>query len=479
MTHHFPDKGLERQDVLGRLESARTNDVRWKDGRAFSLVFYPGEDIYSLVRDAFLLYFSENALNPSAFPSLRKFETETAAMLCDLMRGGPQAAGNMTSGGTESILLAVYAAREWARKHKPDVSEPEILLPVTAHPAFDKAAHYFGLSIRRIPLRDDYRADPSALPGLISRRTILIAGSAPQYPQGVVDPIAEMAAVAEKNDILFHTDACVGGMTLPFVRMSGRPVPDFDFSVPGVTSISIDLHKYGYAAKGASVILYRNRELRRGQFFVETNWTGGIYGSPGVLGTRIGGSIAAAWAVLRYLGKDGYLKLTEAVMKTVDGIRAEVETIPGLAVASNPDGPVLSLISRPGSNLDIYQAGDELQMRGWHLDKQQNPDSLHLTVSHAHVQSADAFLKDLRECAKIASGWSRHRLGAVTQEAVVGFLARILPPSWIRSLSRAAGGSGGGRSAAMYGMIGSLPPGDDLREIVLDFMDRLYEPPHK
>lgn len=479
MTHRFPERGAGREDVLGELESARVNDVRWKDGRAFSLVFYPGEEIYSLVRDAFLLYFSENALNPSAFPSLRKFETETAAMLCDLMRGGPTAAGNMTSGGTESILLAVYAAREWARKHKPDVTEPEILLPITAHPAFDKAAHYFGLTIKRIPLREDYRADASALPGLISRRTILIAGSAPQYPQGVVDPIAEMSEIARKNDILFHTDACVGGMTLPFVRMSGRPVPDFDFSLPGVTSISVDIHKYGYAAKGASVILYRDRKLRREQYFVEAGWTGGIYGSPGILGTRIGGSIAAAWAVIRFLGTEGYLQLTKSVMDTVDRIRKEVQSIPGLAVLSNPDGPVISLISQAGSNLDIYQTGDELQMRGWHLDKQQNPDSLHLTVSHAHVQSADDFLRDLRECAKIASGWNRHRLGAVTQEAVVGFLARVLPPSWIRSLSKLTGGTGGGRSAAMYGMIGSLPPGDDLRDIVLDFMDRLYEPPKK
>ncbi|MBL8018865.1 MAG: aspartate aminotransferase family protein [Leptospirales bacterium] len=466
----FPQKGTGRSMVMAELESARKDDVRWRDGRAFSLVFYPGHEIYEVVKEAYGLFFSENGLNPSAFPALRKFEQETVSMMADLMCD-PSACGNLTSGGTESILLAVYSAREYALKHKPNLTQPEILVPTTVHPAFDKAAHYFGLKIKHIPVGPDYRADVAATAAAVTDQTILIVGSAPQYPHGVVDPIRELSSIALSHGILFHTDACVGGMILPFFRRLGQPIPEFSFELPGVTSISIDLHKYGYAAKGASVVLYRNRSQRRGQFFVQTTWPGGIYGSPGILGTRPGGAIAAAWAVIKHLGEDGFMGLAKSVLQSTNYIRDAIGSIPGLKILGQPHASVLALAS---DELDIYQIGDELAVLGWHLDKQQDPPSLHLTISYAHEMSREAFIKDLRACTEkvrgsIASRW------ASFQTAAARALSKVLPISAIRFLSRLAS-PGGKRQAAMYGMIGSLPVQGEVDELVLDFLDRLYSP---
>ncbi len=389
-----------------------------------------------------------------------------ADLMCD-----SSACGNLTSGGTESILLAVYSAREYALKHKPGLVNPEILVPTTVHPAFDKAAHYFGLKIKHIPVGPDYRADVAATAAAVNDQTILIVGSAPQYPHGVVDPIRELSSIALSRGILFHTDACVGGMILPFFRKLGRPIPEFSFELPGVTSMSIDLHKYGYAAKGASVVLYRNRAQRRSQFFVQTTWSGGIYGSPGILGTRPGGSIAAAWAVLKHLGEEGYLGLARSVLHSTDYIRDGITSIPGLKILGQPHASVIAIAS---DEMDVYQVGDELAIRGWHLDKQQDPPSLHLTISYAHEASREQFLTDLRECTEKVRGSIASRL-ADLQTAAARALSRILPISAIRFLSRFAG-SGGKRQAAMYGMIGSLPAQGEVDELVLDFLDRLYSP---
>jgi len=258
-----------------------------------------------------MLFFSENALNPTVFPSLRRMETEVVAMTAALLGGDEHTVGNMTSGGTESLLMAVLTAREWGRAHKPDVQAPEMVLPATAHPAFEKAAHYFGVRPVHVPVGPDLRADVERMRAAITPRTVLLVGSAPSYPHGVVDPIVEIAQVAQEHGLLCHVDACVGGFELPFLRRLGYPVPDFDFQVPGVTSMSADLHKYGYAAKGASVVLYRDSALRRHQFFAYTDWPGGVYASATLAGTRPAGPIAAAWAVLHYLGEEGYLALAE------------------------------------------------------------------------------------------------------------------------------------------------------------------------
>lgn len=306
----LPSHGMAHDAVLARLDSYRTNDANWKDGRTFSLVYYAGEEVKALLEAAFLRSFAENALNPMAFPSLRRMETETLAIAAELL-GDANAVGTMTSGGTESVLMAVKTARDWARAEKPAITKPNMLVATTVHPAFHKAAHYFDVTAISVPVDGDFRMDVQAARELINDQTILLVGSSFAYPHGVIDPIAELAALAQEHGILCHVDACLGGMILPFVERLGTELPPWNLQVPSVTSISCDLHKYGYAAKGASVILYRNRELRRHQFLGYADWPGGLWGSPSAAGTRPGGPIAAAWAVLHFLGNDGYLALAK------------------------------------------------------------------------------------------------------------------------------------------------------------------------
>ncbi|MFQ5421925.1 MAG: pyridoxal phosphate-dependent decarboxylase family protein, partial [Anaerolineae bacterium] len=313
----LPRNGRSQNEIMSQLRAWKEKDVRWQDGKVFSLVYSAGEEAQSVLKEAYNLFFSDNMLNPTAYPSLRRCETEVVAMSAHLLGGDAETVGNMTSGGTESILMAVVTAREWAKTTKPHITQPEMVLPLSAHPAFDKAAHYFGVKSVRTPVTADWVADVAEVRTAVTPNTILIVGSAPAYPHGMVDPIADLAKIAQTHGILCHVDACVGGFMLPFVRQLGYPVPDFDFQVPGVTSISADLHKYGYAAKGASLILYRNRAIRRHQLFAATDWPGGIYASPTMGGTRPGGTVAAAWAIMNHLGASGYLAVADEVMKTV------------------------------------------------------------------------------------------------------------------------------------------------------------------
>jgi glutamate/tyrosine decarboxylase-like PLP-dependent enzyme len=412
-----------------------------------------------------------------AFPSLKRFEAEVVAMTASLLGGDEKAAGNMTSGGTESILMAVKTAREWARANHSAKTAPEMILPETAHPAFEKAAHYFSVKAVHIPVQADYRADVEAARAAISPQTILMVGSAPSYPQGVVDPIVELAQVAADHNLLFHVDACVGGIMLPFVRKLGYPVPDFDFRVPGVTSISVDLHKYAYAAKGASVVLYRDRKLRRHQFFVHTDWSGGIYASPTMTGTRPGGAIAAAWAIMNHFGEEGYLAIADTVMKTVTKLRKGIGEIDGVEVLGDPAMSVLAIGS---DRMNIYEVGDELTASGWHMDRQQFPPSLHLTVTHAHARVADQFLDDLARAVAQAKRARVARLSNATKVALVRMAGKLLPERWMSALASRSSSLTGldgaavpKRSAAMYGMMASLPNRGDLNEIVLDILDQL------
>ncbi|NOY99083.1 MAG: aspartate aminotransferase family protein [Chloroflexi bacterium] len=483
----FPEQGRTKEDVLATMRAARDHDIQWQQGKVFGLIYHIDEAVDALLQEAFTMFFAENGLNPTAFPSLRKFETEVVAMTASLLGGGSATSpgvvtGNMTSGGTESLLCAVKTARDWARVHRPEATQPEILLPRSAHPAFEKGAQYFGLKTVFVPVRDDLRADVGAMIRAVTPNTILMVGSAPAYPHGVVDPIRELAAAAQELGLLFHVDACVGGFMLPFVRKLGYPVPDFDFSVPGVTSMSADLHKYGYAAKGASVVLYRTPELRRYQMFVSTDWSGGIYPSPTLAGTRPAGPIAAAWAVLNYLGEDGYLEISEAVMKTVKHIQAGVNAIPGLKVLGDPEMSVFAIAADPstGSGLDIYEVADELGERGWHLDRQHFPKSLHMTVNYAHVAVADEFLHDLAEAVRVVRRPSLRKTAGKFVIWLANVLTRILPERWVSAamgkVSALLGGSGGGlpeRMAPMYGLIGSLPNRGDLKELVLDLLDSM------
>ncbi|MCO6452006.1 MAG: aspartate aminotransferase family protein [Caldilineales bacterium] len=474
--------GQTKQQVFAALQDARQQDVNWQEGRAFSLVFQAGEDVAEISKRAYEMYFSENGLNPGAFPSLRRFEAEVLAMVAGLLGGDGETVGNMTSGGTESILMAVYTARQWARANRPAISVPEIIMPVSGHPAFEKAAHYFDTKIVHIPVRADFRADVEAMQAAITPNTIMLVGSAPSYPQGVIDPIAEIAALAAANGLLCHVDACVGGLMLPFVRKLGYPISDFDFSTPGVTSISADLHKYGYTAKGASVILYRHKDLRRHQMFAFCDWPGGIYASPTMAGTRPGGAIASAWAVMNYLGEEGYLHIAEEVMQTATKLRQGIAAIDDVHVLSDPDMSVMAIAA---DRLDVYQIGDELSVRGWHLDRQQSPPSLHLTLHRGHTAIADEFLSDLAAAVAEVKRPTPRRVGTGMLLWLITLITKILPERWLSWLvDRAAGMLGGGgslpkRSAAMYGMMGVLPNRGDLQELVLDLVEGFTTPPEK
>lgn len=477
----IPSKGGTPEEILAKMKAAGANDARWRDGRVFSLVYYAGEEALALLKDAYMMYFSENGLNPSVFPSLRRFEAEVVAMTAHLLGGDAEVTGTMTAGGTESILMAVKTAKTFAQETRPEIKAPEMVVPLSAHPAFDKAAHYFGVKMIHTPLKDDLTADVEVIKRALTPNTILMVGSAPAYPQGVMDPIAELSTLAREKNIWLHVDACVGGFMLPFVKKLGYPVPPFDFSTPGVSSMSADIHKYGYAAKGASVVLYRTRALRKRQFFVYTEWPGGIYASPSVAGTRPGGAIAAAWAALNYFGEEGYLEITKETMETTRRLQEGINAIDGLKVLGAPVGTVFGI---GADTLDIYAVGDEMTLRGWVLDRQQNPASLHLTVNRVHTPIVETFLTDLREAVRLTREATFRNVTNKMVKSVAKSAVKILPKNLTGKLtSLAASGSGPAtdgppqRTAALYGMIGSLPNRGDIHNLVLDFMDKLNAPP--
>jgi len=394
----LPESGLSKHEILESLTAMRANDARWQEGRTFGMVYDAGPEAHEVVEAVAAMFLHDNALNTMAFPSLGRIQSEVVGITADLLHG-PEAAGFLTSGGTESILMAVKAARERARLER-GITAPEIVLPVSAHAAFHKAAHYFGLTVRKVPVRDDWRADVDAAAAMVNDNTVLVVGSAPQYPQGVIDPIPELAALAAEAGANFHTDACMGGFLLPFLEQLGQDVPPWDFRVEGVTTMSADLHKLGYAPKGASVILHRTKALRQHQTFVFDDWLGGFYASPGMQGTRAALPMACAWATLHHLGTEGYLRLTRLALDTrrrmVEGIRA----IPGLATVGEPEAHLVAITAAPGFEdvLDVFALGDALQARGWYHDRQKPPDSLHATVSAGNAPVIEEYLAELAEC---------------------------------------------------------------------------------
>ena len=433
----LPTTGKPRDELLADMRGLQVDDANWRAGRMWSLVYFAGDDVADVLKDAYTTFIYGNGLSPMAFPSLRKLEAEVIAITADLL-GGSEAVGNMTTGGTESIIMAVKTARDSARADRSDLGQPEMVLPVTAHPAFEKAGHYLGVRPVHIPVTEDFRADVGAARAAVTDNTVLIVGSAPCYPYGVVDPMPELAALAQERGIGCHADACVGGFFLPFMRRLGYEAPPFDFSVPGVTSISADLHKYGYSTRGTSTIMYRDKEIRRHQFFTYADWPGGLYGSPTMPGSRAGGAIAAAWAVLHYLGEEGYLRLARTVMDTARALMDGINTIPGLRVLGEPD---MSIFSFTSDSVDIYAVADAMDARGWHLDRQQMPPKVHLVVTPAHQEVVGEFLADLE---------------AATQ-------------------SVATTGPAPGGTAAMYGMLGTLPDRGAVQKVILDFMDRVTQ----
>nr|HEX4314930.1 pyridoxal-dependent decarboxylase [Kofleriaceae bacterium] len=496
-------------DILGELAARAKRDVDYRGGRVFSLVYHAGAEHEELLARAHALYASANLLNPMAFPELAKLEREVVAFARELMHGSDRTGGVMTSGGTESILCAVAAYRARARRERPWASlggRPELVVPATIHPAFDKAAHWFGVALVKVPVGADLRADAAAMARACGRRTIGLVASAPQYPHGVVDPIADIAAIATARGLPMHVDACVGGFVLPWLERLGRDVPRWDFRVPGVTSISADLHKYAYAGKGASLLMWRDARDVRDQVFVATDFPGGIYASPTMIGTRPGGPIAAAWAATRSLGADlgaGYLRLARAAAGAADRLRAGIAAIDGLEVLGDAHAPIVAYgaagalepvgavdrargslaallggvrdtvttIGKLGSDdspgnalrdavgaiadraataiapardaIDVFAVADRLESRGWTVDRMHRPNAIHLTVTAAHEPVVDRYLADLA--------------AAVSE-------VRADP-----SLSRTG-------NAPMYGMAAALPARGLVARNVRDMIAEMYRP---
>ncbi len=437
----LPENGRDFDTVLDELKTFGQNDPDYKTGKTWSLVYYLGEEHSDFLNRAGSIYASTNGLNPMAFQSLKRFETEVIRMTADILNGNNEVCGIMTSGGTESCLLAVKTYRDMAKK-KRGVRYPEMILPASAHVAWEKGAQYFGVKPVRIPVDDDFRVDVERVKKAVNRNTIMILGSAPGYPHGVIDPISELGVIALKKNIPLHVDACVGGYLLPFVEELGHPVPPFDFRVPGVTSISADTHKYGYSAKGASTILYRNMDIMEHQIFVSTEWPGGIFASPGLLGTRPGGAIAAAWAAMQAMGRDGYLSHAKKIMDTTATLISGVNAIEGLQVLGRPEMSLFAYRSTE-KKLGIYAIGDQMEKRGWHIDRQQKPECLHAMVTPLHQTVTNHYLSDLAD--SVAHVRANPKLST----------------------------QGG---AATYGMVSKVPFRKMVKKNVLEMMREMYGP---
>ena len=337
MTARIPERGRPWSELSREMTDLKRDDLDWRGGRHAAFVWHADEAVETVAREAYALFMTENGLGLRVFPSLRRMETDVVAMVAGLLGGDAAVTGSMTSGGTESIFLAAHAAREWARRQRPDVTAPEIVAAFSAHPAIDKAAHYLGMRVVRVPTGGDFRADVSAMAAAVTPRTVMCYASAPTYSLGVVDPIAVLGALAESRGLWLHVDACVGGVLGPFVRELGYPVPPFGLHLPGVASLSADLHKSGYAAKGASVILYRDAAREACGRYEFSDWPTGLYAVPTFAGTRPGGAIAAAWAVMNFLGAEGYRRIAATVMQARERLVAGLARIDGLHVWGEPD----------------------------------------------------------------------------------------------------------------------------------------------
>ena len=437
----LPAQGRPSAEVLDELRGFGLDDPDYKAGRVWSLVYYLDEELEAFLGQAYQAYSSANGLNPTAFKSLKRLESEIVATVASLFHGPETTCGVVTSGGTESCLLAAKTYRDMARAQR-GVTRPEMILPTTAHVAWFKASEYFGIKVRLLPLDDQLHTDVSTLEPLINRRTVMILGSAPEYPHGTIDPIEAMGAIARKHGIPLHVDACVGGFILPFMAMNGRTLPNWDYRVPGVTSISADLHKYGFASKGASTITYRNLDILKHQMFVMTDWPGGVFASPALLGTRPGGAYAAAWAALQHFGASGYRELASRTDEAVDRLCAGIGAIPGLRLLAVPQGPLLAYGSAD-SQVNIFAVGDQMQARGWTINRVQKPDGLHAMVTARHLEVVEDYLADLRASVDIV---------------------RARP-----ELARQGG-------AATYGMMAHVPLRGMVKKRVLDLFATMYAP---
>ncbi|XOV88101.1 MAG: pyridoxal phosphate-dependent decarboxylase family protein [Pseudomonadota bacterium] len=387
----MPDHGRQWQELREEMVDRGAADAKWRDGKTAVYVFNAGEDVAQVQKEAYTLYMSENGLGPAAFPSLKQMEDEVVGMGLYLLHAPEEAAGNITSGGTDSITMAVKAARDFAVAEKNLTGQGNIVAPWSAHPAFDKAAMMMGLEMRRIPVGKDLLADAGAMADAIDDSTIMLVGSAPSFPYGLIDPIAELGEVATKHRVWLHVDACVGGYIAPFVRMNGAAIAPFDFAVPAVHSMSADLHKYGYCAKGASTVLFRSDALRQFMIFDCKDWPGGRMITPTLAGTRPGGAISAAWAVMNFLGVEGYCAKHRQVTDAREAIEAGVREL-GFDVLGRPQ---LGIVAFSHPEVDVFAVYKNMYKRGWFTSLTTEPRALHLMLSPFHASVVDVYLSDL------------------------------------------------------------------------------------
>ncbi len=426
MTHgsthgSLPARGRDTDQVLEELAGFAADDPDYRHGRLWSLVYHLDDEHDAFAARAYAMYSSANGLNPTAFRSLKRLESEIVSIEAGLFHGGPETCGVLTSGGTESCLLAVKTYRDMARK-KRRVTRPNMVLPVTAHVAWFKASEYFGVKVRLLPMTADHATDISRLKRMIDRNTVMVLGSAPEYPHGTIDPIAEMGAIAQAKGVPLHVDACVGGFILPFMEMNGVELPAWDFRVPGVTSISADLHKYGYAAKGASSILYRDLDLLKHQMFVYQDWPGGVFASPALLGTRPGGAYAAAWAVLQKFGVEGYRELAAQTTEAVEALKAGIARIDGLRLIGRPQGPLIAY-GASDRDIGIFAVADQMEEKGWSVNRVQKPDGIHAMVTAHHLGVVPRYLADLEEA--VATVRANPELAQTGHAATYGMMAHV------------------------------------------------------
>ncbi|MEV4803902.1 aspartate aminotransferase family protein [Nonomuraea sp. NPDC049421] len=469
----LPPAGRSAEDLLAEIARLKEHDLPVRGGQVTAYVYDTGRAaVHDAATRAYLEMLEVNCLDPTAFPSVVEMERQVVGAVSDLLGGGH---GIFTSGGTESIMLAVKAARDRAARDRPN-----LVLPVTAHPAFHKAAHYLGVEVKAVPVDlETYKVRPADVAAAMDERTVLVVVSAPSYPQGVIDPVEEVAALAAAAGVPCHVDACVGGWLLPWLREAGAAMPAFDLSVPGVTSLSCDLHKFGYAPKGASVLLFADPAMRRKAYFASAAWPGYTIINATVQSSRSAGPLGGAWATLQALGREGYVELGRATLEATRRLRDGLAAIPGLRVLGEPES---SLVAFTGDDVDVFVLADEARARGWFLQPQLSyagiPANLHITVTGVTLSGVEAMLKVIAESADAA----RERGPAVLPDGLVELVAGIdldaIDDATFAELSASVGvdlrpGSGQPEMAVVNAVLDALPPAS--REAVLvRFLSVIY-----
>ena len=419
----IPKTGIDEKDLFEYMENSMHSDIDWRSGKTFGAVYYPGEKYSIAISNAYIKYMHENAFDPQLFSSILTMENELVQQTASLFSSNQKLFGNLTSGGTESIFLSLLSARNWSNKHK-TIKNPEVILSSSAHPAFLKAMNFLKIKPVIVPTKKDFNLNLNGFKEAINQNTILLVASAPAYPTGMIDPISELSILALENKLLLHVDACIGGFLLSYLKKCNYNIPPFDFNLDGVSSLSVDLHKYAYAPKGSSVLLYRNDELRKQQFSVYPNWEGGIYGSTSFLGTKPGGIVAASWFALNHIGENGYIELTQKTMSATKVIYDFIQKSEHLSLIGNP---IMSLIAFHSEKYDIYHIADELSNLGWYIGRLQNPRGIHLVVSQIHADgAAENFIADLQSVLKsLSSSEIKNKIFKTTDALAVNALKKV------------------------------------------------------